>query len=57
MNYWVNKWDRFKRVGKRIIVEADLQRESLVREGRCRPGIRQGVRVRRAGSKGERKSP
>lgn len=44
-------------MGKRIIVEADFQRESLVREGRCRPGIRQGVRVRRAGSKGERKSP
>lgn len=58
MNYWVNKWDRFKRAGKRIIVEADLQRESLVGVGgRCRRGIRQGVRVRRACSKGERKSP
>lgn len=58
MNYWVNKWNRFKGVGKRIKVEADLQKESpvVVGAGRCRRGIRQGVGVGRADSKGERKS-
>lgn len=59
MNYWVNKWDchrhRFKGVGKRIAAETGLQRESLV-GGRCRHGIRHGVGLERAGSKGERKS-